>query len=220
MSSGSSPRPSASTPRSRSWGAARAGPHGAASGRRNRARHGDGQLRLAVVRRRAASHPGDRRRARRVPPRRTAGRADHHQGVSGALRHVLARASRSSSGGSSSPRSNARSTRGRAVVPGASPDDPRARCATRGSSAIDARTYLIERRAPLDDADRDYIQKTVFDRNWGERLRPALTREDWALRDHLCDPESPRNVLRSAGYHCLYPITVFGARVPKWRHAS
>src|SRR5262249_7086496 len=78
-----------------------------------------------------------------------------------------------------------------------------------------ARTYLIERRAPLGAADRDYIQKTVFDRNWGERLRGLLDPEDWAQRDHLCDPESSGNVLRGADYHCLYPITVFSARAPR-----
>ena len=82
-----------------------------------------------------------------------------------------------------------------------------------GVDGIGVRTYLIERRAPLAAADRDYIQKTVFDRNWAERLRALLTREDWAQRSDLCDPESPRNILRSADYYCLYPITVFTARV-------
>jgi ubiquinone/menaquinone biosynthesis C-methylase UbiE len=77
-----------------------------------------------------------------------------------------------------------------------------------------ARTYLVERRAPLGPADHEYIQKTVFDRNWGERLRGLLAPEDRAERDHLCDPESPGNVLRSADYHCLYPITVFSADAP------
>ena len=84
-----------------------------------------------------------------------------------------------------------------------------------GLEAVDARTYLIERRAPLDDADRDYIQKTVFDRNWGERLRSLLGPEDWAQRNRLCDPESAGNILRFTAYHCLYPITVFSARVPR-----
>src|SRR5215831_11204264 len=81
--------------------------------------------------------------------------------------------------------------------------------------AIDARTYLIERRAPLNSVDRDYIQKTVFDRNWGERLRDFLEPDDWAQRNRLCDSESRGNILRSAGYHCVYPVTAFTARVPK-----
>jgi SAM-dependent methyltransferase len=76
------------------------------------------------------------------------------------------------------------------------------------------RSYLVERRAPLGPADREYIQKTVFDRNWGERLRERLGPEDWTLRRQLCDPESPGNVLRAADYYCVYPITVFSARLP------
>ncbi len=83
-----------------------------------------------------------------------------------------------------------------------------------GFADIATRSYLLERRAPLTAAARDYIQLTVFDRNWGERLRPLLTPADWALRSELCDASSPRHVLASADYYCLYPITVFTARVP------
>ena len=82
-----------------------------------------------------------------------------------------------------------------------------------GLDRLGARTYLIERRAPLGPADRDYIQKTVFDRNWGERLRPLLGPEEWAQRLRLCETESPQNLLRSADYYCLYPITVFSGTV-------
>jgi len=83
-----------------------------------------------------------------------------------------------------------------------------------GLERLATRTYLIERRAPLGAADHDYIQKTVFDRNWGERLRPLLAPRDWAQRARLCDAKSPGNVLRSADYHCLYPLTVFAGNVP------
>jgi SAM-dependent methyltransferase len=83
-----------------------------------------------------------------------------------------------------------------------------------GLVGLDARTYLIERRAPLGLADREYIQKTVFDRNWGERLRPFLGAEDRAQRDRLCEPGSVSNLLDTADYHCLYPITVFIGVVP------
>jgi SAM-dependent methyltransferase len=83
-----------------------------------------------------------------------------------------------------------------------------------GLDQVTMRSYLLERRAPLGAADRDYIQKTVFDRNWGERLRPLLTAADWTLRTELCDPASPRHVLRAADYYCLYPITVWSARAP------
>ena len=83
-----------------------------------------------------------------------------------------------------------------------------------GLDRVDVRTYLIERRAPLARAARDYIQKTVFDRNWGVRLRPLLTPADWTLRSELCNVGGPRHILRSAEYYCLYPITVFSAQVP------
>jgi len=82
-----------------------------------------------------------------------------------------------------------------------------------GLDRVETRSYLLERRAPLAAADHDYIQKTVFDRNWGERLRPLLGDADWALRAKLCDASSPDNVLRSADYYCLYPITVWTAEV-------
>ena len=41
------------------------------------------------------------------------------------------------------------------------------------------------------------------------------TPDDWALRNRLCDSESRGNILRGASYHCVYPVTVFTARVPK-----
>ena len=71
------------------------------------------------------------------------------------------------------------------------------------------RTYLLERRAPLRAADRDYIQQTVFSRNWGERIRELLTLDEWKLRSALCEPDSPDNVLLGPDYFCLYPISVF-----------
>ncbi len=52
----------------------------------------------------------------------------------------------------------------------------------------------------------------VFGRNWGERLRPLLSAEDWRLRTALCDPQSPEYVLARPDYYCLYPVTVFTAR--------
>jgi ubiquinone/menaquinone biosynthesis C-methylase UbiE len=81
-----------------------------------------------------------------------------------------------------------------------------------GFAEASVRTYLIERRAPLTAATREYIQKTVFDRNWGERLRPLLSAEDWALRAAVCEANAPHHVLSSPDYYCLYPITVFSAR--------
>jgi ubiquinone/menaquinone biosynthesis C-methylase UbiE len=83
-----------------------------------------------------------------------------------------------------------------------------------GLQEVTTRTYVLERRAPLGPAARDYLQHTVFSRNWGERLRELLSAEDWRERSRLCEEGSPDNVLRSPAYYCLYPITVFSARRP------
>ena len=73
-------------------------------------------------------------------------------------------------------------------------------------------THLLQCRAPLTAAARAYIETVVFGRNWGERLRPLLSSEDWARRAALCDPQSAEYVLARPDYYCLYPITVFTAR--------
>ena len=86
------------------------------------------------------------------------------------------------------------------------------RAAGLGAAAI--RTYLLTRRAPLDAAARDYIQRVVFDRNWGPRLDALLDPADRAERAARCDAGAPGNVLASADYYCLYPISVFTARTP------
>src|SRR6266700_2398863 len=76
------------------------------------------------------------------------------------------------------------------------------------------RSYLLERRAPRGAADHDYIQHTVFTRNWGELIRDLLTGDDWTKRSALCEAGSPENILLSPDYFCLYPITLFVARIP------
>lgn len=76
------------------------------------------------------------------------------------------------------------------------------------------RNYLLERRAPLRPADHDYIQHTVFTRNWGERIRELLTAAEWEKRSTLCDVASKGNILKDPDYFCLYPISVFIALVP------
>ena len=74
------------------------------------------------------------------------------------------------------------------------------------------RTYLLERRAPLPEATRDYLLRVVFERNWGPRLRDLLTPADWAERSTLCDAASPALILDDRDYYCLYPISVLAAR--------
>jgi SAM-dependent methyltransferase len=74
------------------------------------------------------------------------------------------------------------------------------------------RTYLLERRAPLPEAARDYILRVVFERNWGPRLRDLLAPADWTQRSTLCDADSPALILDDPDYYCLYPISVLAAR--------
>jgi SAM-dependent methyltransferase len=74
------------------------------------------------------------------------------------------------------------------------------------------RTYLVARRAPLDAATRGYIEHFVFGRNWGERLRPFLSEDEWRRRSALCEPTAPGHVLAGPDYYCLYSFCVFTAR--------
>jgi ubiquinone/menaquinone biosynthesis C-methylase UbiE len=83
-----------------------------------------------------------------------------------------------------------------------------------GCRVESARTYLLERRAPLPPPARDYIQRVVFDRNWGPRIKDLLKPEDWARRSALCDADSPRAILDDPDYYCLYPISVVVAARP------
>jgi demethylmenaquinone methyltransferase/2-methoxy-6-polyprenyl-1,4-benzoquinol methylase len=74
------------------------------------------------------------------------------------------------------------------------------------------RTYVLERRAPLPEAARDYIQRVVFERNWGPRLHDLLGPGDREQRSALCDADSPAFILDDPDYYCLYPISVLAAR--------
>ena len=82
-----------------------------------------------------------------------------------------------------------------------------------GLRDVSVRTWIVHRQAPLDAAARDYIERVIFQRNWGERLRDLLDAADWQRRTALCDPASPDFVLTRPDYYCCYPMTVFAARV-------
>lgn len=83
-----------------------------------------------------------------------------------------------------------------------------------GLRDITIRTVVVQRQAPLDDTARQYIQQAIFDRTWGPRLRPLLDDQDWAQRSALCEASSPQSILGRPDYYCLYPLTLFAARVP------
>lgn len=83
-----------------------------------------------------------------------------------------------------------------------------------GLDVISFRTYVTQRQAPLPEPARDYIERVVFGRNWGPRIREFLSPEDWSRRGELCEAASPAFVLASPAYYCLYPISVAVAHPP------
>jgi demethylmenaquinone methyltransferase/2-methoxy-6-polyprenyl-1,4-benzoquinol methylase len=83
-----------------------------------------------------------------------------------------------------------------------------------GLADVGLRTYLVQRRAPLDPAAREYIERVVFGRNWGPRLSELLSPEDRRRRSALCDPASSEFVLARPDYYCLYSFCVFSATTP------
>ncbi len=79
------------------------------------------------------------------------------------------------------------------------------------------RTYLLERRAPLPESARDYIQRVVFDRNWGPRIRELLGGDDWERRSSLCEADRGSSILDDPDYYCVYPMSVLIALPPGHR---
>jgi demethylmenaquinone methyltransferase/2-methoxy-6-polyprenyl-1,4-benzoquinol methylase len=84
-----------------------------------------------------------------------------------------------------------------------------------GLCTVNIRTYVVQRQAPLDAVSRAYIQQVVFERNWGPRLRGLVDARDWEQRTALCEATSPQAMLQRPDYYCIYPFTVFTARLPR-----
>jgi demethylmenaquinone methyltransferase/2-methoxy-6-polyprenyl-1,4-benzoquinol methylase len=82
-----------------------------------------------------------------------------------------------------------------------------------GLDDVRVETRIIQCQAPLHDAAKRYIQTAIFDRTWGPRIHEWLSDGEWALRSALCEADSPHAVLKRRDYYCLYPITLFSARV-------
>ncbi len=82
-----------------------------------------------------------------------------------------------------------------------------------GLSDIRVETRIVQRQAPLDEVAKRYIQKAIFDRTWGPRIREWLSDAEWEERCAICEAESPHAILRRRDYYCLYPVTLFSARV-------
>ena len=78
---------------------------------------------------------------------------------------------------------------------------------------VTIRTLVIERTAPLRQADLDYLQEAIFRQTWGARLRPYLSPADYAELSELCDPEHPQFALRRPDFHFLQTFTVAVAEI-------
>ena len=75
-------------------------------------------------------------------------------------------------------------------------------------SDITVRTFLIERRAPLDPLTHAWLLEAVFRGTWGERLRPFLTRSDYEQLSRLCDAGHPDFALARPDFHFLQTFTL------------
>lgn len=84
-----------------------------------------------------------------------------------------------------------------------------------GLREVSVRTIVVQRQAPLDNMARQYLQEAIFDRTWGVRLRPWLDDQDWERRSALCEADSPQSILARPDYYCIYPFTIFVARLPE-----
>src|SRR5262249_16218086 len=75
-------------------------------------------------------------------------------------------------------------------------------------SNIRVRTFVIERTAPLHEADEQYLLETIFQGTWGARLQPYLSTADFEQMTRLCSPEHPEFALRRPDFHFLQTFTV------------
>jgi SAM-dependent methyltransferase len=75
-------------------------------------------------------------------------------------------------------------------------------------SNIQVRTFVIERIAPLHEADERYLLETIFQGTWGARLQPYLSSPDFQQLTRLCNPEHPEFALRRPDFHFLQTFTV------------
>jgi SAM-dependent methyltransferase len=73
---------------------------------------------------------------------------------------------------------------------------------------VQVRTLMIERVAPLQEADELYIREAIFHGTWGARLEPYLSAVDFGQLTRLCSPEHPEFALKRPDFHFLQTFTV------------
>ena len=77
-----------------------------------------------------------------------------------------------------------------------------------GLKQVSAKTVVIERTAPLSEADEVYFVEGIFKGYWGHRVKPYLSAEDWVELEQLCDPGSPHFAPRRPDFHHLQTFTL------------
>lgn len=82
---------------------------------------------------------------------------------------------------------------------------------------VAARTVLIERVSPVDAATERYLLETIMRDTWGERLRPYLSKDDYAELLRLCDPQHLQFALRRPDFHFLQSFTLATGEVSSSR---
>jgi hypothetical protein len=51
------------------------------------------------------------------------------------------------------------------------------------------------------------LLEAIFEKTWGERLKPYLAADDYLTLRRLCDPQHPQFALRRADFHFLQTFT-------------
>jgi SAM-dependent methyltransferase len=83
-----------------------------------------------------------------------------------------------------------------------------------GLQDVRARTFMIERIAPLQPEDEDYLVEAIFRDTWGSRLEPYLAKNDYEELMGLCDPLHPDFALRRPDFHFLQSFTLVVGTTP------
>jgi SAM-dependent methyltransferase len=73
---------------------------------------------------------------------------------------------------------------------------------------VRVQTFIVERVAPLTEADEAYLLEAIFRDTWGERLRPYLSAEDYDELCALCDPQNAAFALRRSDFHFIQTLTL------------
>lgn len=77
-----------------------------------------------------------------------------------------------------------------------------------GLHNVTAQTIVIERTAPLSEADQLYFVEGVFKGYWAHRVQPYLSEADWHTLEALCDPTSSAFCLHRPDFHHLQTFSV------------